>query len=142
MNTSSIALRSTRYVRIVSDFGETLVVRTQFGKKVLVDPVDETVTVAVPTGRRAKLIRFSFNGSACSRSRDSHVIVIRNNCRLGFASLVQPQLRVFLQDLIEGQQVDVFPVAEPAAVYAALPRTMPVLFGTVAAQPLYAACAA
>lgn len=121
--------------RHVSDFGETLVVRDRCGGKVLTDPLDENVTVFVPVGRLACLVGYTFGGSCYGR--DSHVVVFKNSDRLGFFLAGRPQVRVLLQDLVEGQHVDVFPAVEPAAVYARLPRPLPVLYGASAAEPIY-----
>lgn len=128
--------------RYVSDCGETLVVRDHFGVKVLADPADDTVTVFVPVGRRANLVRFTFGEPGRSCNRDAHVIVIKSDRHIGFAWVRHLASRVFLQDLSEGQLVDVLPAAEPAVAYAAIPRPLPVLYGAVAVQPVYAAVAA
>ena len=125
---------ATRYV---DDLGETLVVRDYSGIKRLTDPVNGTI-VFVPASRRAKLIEFTFDVDARSCSRDTHVTVIQSNFRLGFVSVRYPLLRIFLQDLCEDQLVDVLPSAEPIVAYAAIPRPTPVLFGAIAAQPIYA----
>lgn len=128
--------QTTLHWRHVSDFGETLVVRDLGGSKALTDPVDENVTVFVPVGRLACLVGFTF-GESCY-GRDSHVVVFKNSDRLGFFLAGCPQVRVLLQDLVEGQHVDVFPAVEPSAVYARLPRPLPVLYGASAAQPTHA----
>lgn len=133
---------STLTSRYVSSFGETLVVRDHCGTKVLTDPIDENTAVVVPPGRRARLVRFIFGEPARRCGRDPHVIVIARDCRLGFAHAEYPKLWVSLDDLPIGQLVDILPVADPAAAYAALPRPLPVFHGAVAAQLTYAASAA
>lgn len=122
--------------RRVSDFGETLVVRDFEGLKALTDPCDENVFVEVPVGRRANLVRYSFNGFP---GRDAHVVVTRDSQGLGFALAKHPFLHLSLQSLREGQQVDVLPFAEPAVAYAALFRPLPVLHGAIAVEPAYVA---
>jgi hypothetical protein len=136
--TSESALQLNLKTRYVSDFGETLVVRDHFGTKVLTDPIDEFLAVVVPTGRRAKLICLTFGEPARFCERDAHVIVTNSGRGLGFASVRYPELCVFLQDLPDGQRVDVLPTVEPAVAYAAILRPMPVLYGAIAVQPLYA----
>ena len=130
-------------LRFVSLCGETLIVRDHFGTKVLTDPCDESIVVLVPSGRRAKLIRFTFSGPASSRGRDADVIVTQLVCgSVEFSSARHSQLRVLLQDLTPGQQVDVQSEVDPAAAFAAVTAPLPVLHGAVAIQPVYAACAA
>ena len=119
--------------RYASDAGETLIVKDLFGINALVDPTDDTVAVIVPAGRRADLIRFG----NCPHSRDFRTIVATVNSCLGFAPVQCPEFIVFLQDLSEGQLVDILPAADAAPVYAALLSPVPVLYGAVAVQPDY-----
>lgn len=129
-----------RQIRLVSDFGETLIVRFLNGSNALVDPCDQSVVVEVPVGRRAKLVRYPLANVA---NRDAYVLVTRGSAGLGFVSAKYPLYRVLLDELCPGQLVDILPTAEPAAAYAALPRPLPVFSGAVAApQPVYAALAA
>lgn len=136
MQTSNILHRS------VNDYGETIVVRVVDGVKTLVDPCDQTTAVVVPTGRRARLIRFIFSGHGVPCGRDTLTAVFQSDLGIGFASVGYPNFSVLLRDLPEGQVVDVLPAADAAAAYAVLPRPMPVLYGAVAVQPVYAAVAA
>ena len=128
--------------RVVSQHGETLVVRVIQGVKALVDPCDEGTVVYVNSGRRALLVRFSFSGSSRPCGRDTLTKVFCSDAGLGFASVGFSIIRVLLRDLPEGQFVDILPVADPAYAYAALPRPVPALYGAVAVEPVYAAIAA
>lgn len=123
--------------RPVDDHGETLVVWEHEGVKALVDPCDHNVSVVVPAGRRAKLVRFSFCGLSPAYGRDAHVVVFNNGSGPGFALDRHPSFKVYLEELSQGQLVDVFPAAEPAAIYAVVHRPLPVLYGAAAAQPHY-----
>jgi len=125
--------------RLVSDFGETLIVGKSNGVNALVDPCDQEVAVLVPVGRRANLIRFSLYGLP---GRDAHMLVTKDEIGLSFTYVRNSNARVYLHELSEGQRVDILPSAEPAFAYAALNRPLPVLYGAVAVQPVYAALAA
>ena len=128
-------------IRFVSEHGETLVVRDCFGKKVLTDPCDQDVVVFVPSGRRAKLICFSFSGQV---GRDASVIVTYDSEHgVSFCSVGCPfTKKTSLQDLVPGQVVDILPATEPAVAYAILRKPLPALSGAVAVQPTYSQVAA
>jgi hypothetical protein len=132
-------------LRIVDRDGEILIVRDFNGVNTLTDPITEDIVV-VPTGRMARLVRFDFSGSARSFGRDPLTRVIhtapRNGCDLGFATVRLPRYAVHLQDLSDGQIVDVLPAAENAHDQVAVFRPRPVLHGAVAVQPEVYALAA
>lgn len=127
--------------RRVNDDGEILIVRLVEGVKALVDPIDDDTAVVVPTGRRANLICFRFDGEAAHFGRDTKTVTSRfGNC-FGFAAVGDPDVYVLLQELPEDQVVDILPDTEAAAVYAVVPHPIPVLFAAAAADPRYAVVA-
>ena len=134
--------KTTLHSRPVDDHGETLEVGFSNGLKVLVDPCFKQTTVVVPSGRRAKIVCYSFSGRLSSCGRDAHVVVQNSFVGLGFTLVGRPELFVLLQDLSEGQRIDVLPAAEPASAYAVVRNPLPVLFGAATVQPVYAALAA
>ena len=129
-------------VRSVSDHGETLVVRVLNGCKALVDPCDKATAVVVPSGRRARLVRFNFSGLYRPNGRDTLTEVLQCEAGLGFSAVGFSSLNVLLRDLSEGQVVDVLPAGDSAAAYAVVLRPLPVFYGAATAEPVYAAVAA
>ena len=127
----------TQTLRTVSDHGETLVVRKVQGVNTLTDICNENQTVGVPLGRKAKLVRFSFGISVAGR--DALTVVSNRLGKIGFASVERSSLVVLLEQLSEGQLVDVLPAAEPCFAYARLGRPSPVFFGAAHVEfPIYA----
>ncbi len=128
--------------RSVDDHGEILIVRSFNGLNALVDPIFQDVVVFVPNGRRARLVEFQFPSVGRFCGRDPEVVVSRIcGGAVGFRFICH-DLHVLLQELSEGQRVDVMPAADPAHAYAPVFRPLPVLSGAVAAQPVYACAAA
>ena len=139
--TNGYVVNSRQQSRLVSEHGETLVVRVINGVSALVDPCDEYTAVHVPSGRHARLVNYNFNGLLHTCGRDALTVIFHVSCCLGFAKVGHPNLRVLLWDLPEGQVVDVLPATEPAVIYATLRHPLPVLYEAVAVEPVYALAA-
>src|SRR5579864_6919146 len=127
-------MQKTTTIRTVSEHGETLRVQIVDGRKALVDPCDTATVVHVQPGRRARLVCYNFGEALTSCGRNPLTDVVEIDGSLGFVSVEQPHLGVFLCELAEGQVVKVLPIAEPAVAYAALPRPTPVLYAAAAAS--------
>ncbi len=65
-------------LRTVSEHGGTLIVRVVNGVSALVDPCDEETVVQVQSGRRARLVRFSFCGLVRPSGRDTLTAVLNS----------------------------------------------------------------
>src|SRR5690349_12800518 len=104
--------------RCVSELGETLIVRVVEGVKTLVDPCDESTAVHVPTGRRARLVDFHFHNQDSALGRHPLTVVFSVGDAVGFAAVSCAGCTVMLNDLPNGQKVDVLPCAQAAAAYA------------------------
>ena len=123
-----------RRIRLVNNDGETLVVRIINGLKALTDPIQGGLSVIVPTGRRADLVCFCLLGHDCHRGRDSQTLTSKYGNEFCFADLVSPRIYVLLQDLAEGQIVDILPNIDEAAMYAVVPVPAPALSAHEAAN--------
>ena len=134
--------QNTIRVRYANIDGETLIVRDREGRKVLTDPTDESFIVMLRPGRRARLVDFSFHAKDAALGRHPLTKVFAQGHLVGFASVSNVSCAVLLQDLRDGQKVDVLPLSEPAAAYAVLLRPLPVLHGAVAVERIYAGLAA
>ncbi len=126
-------------VRPVSDSGETLIVRTFFGRKVLTDPCRPNTVVLLEVGRVARLVRLpaelqvrhGIQGYALTQYS---VLALKDGCRYGFVSNLGG--RIHLQDLPEGQMVDVYPRDPDNQVGVRVPAHVPppVLLGRAVVQ--------
>lgn len=126
------------HTRLVSDGGETLVVRSfPTGAKGLVDPCDPDTVVELQVGRYARLVRLSahYGLGAYALTQFIRMPVVQG-CAYGFAAR-NHYTNINLAHLTDGQQVDVLPRLQE--VHACLRLPKPVLHSRVyAAIPVAA----
>ena len=131
-------------VRFAESRGEDLVVQSRTdGGKFLAEPGFSKTEVIIQPGRFARLVCVPAGLRAAHRvGCDVLTQVVQDP--VGVVFVAQGATCIFLTDLPVGQFMEVLP-EEPEdgpAVRVFLPRPLPVLYGAVAVQPVYAALAA